>query len=334
MAARFRDTKEDAMIEIGYALSSEEHGPSHLVRNAVRAEEAGFSFALISDHFHPWTTRQGQSPFVWSVLGAIAASTRRIRVGTGVTCPLIRMHPAIVAQAAATTAAMMPGRFFLGVGTGENLNEHVTGARWPSASERLEMLEEAIAVIRRLWAGEEVEHHGRHFDVIDARLFTAPPERIQLHVAASGSQAAELAGRLGDGLIATSPNADVVSAFRAAGGRGPRIAQMSVCWAATESEGRRVALEWWPTAAIGGNLSQELPRPQEFEAAAQLVTAGDVSEVVVCGPDPDRHLVAIREYEEAGFDRVYVHQVGPDQEGFIRFYRQQILPNLGAAAAA
>ena len=322
------------MTEIGYALSSEEHGPTQLVRHAIRAEEAGFALALISDHFHPWTSRQGQSSFVWNVLGGIASSTRRIRIGTGVTCPLIRMHPAIVAQAAATTAAMMPGRFFLGVGTGENLNEHVTGGAWPSASERFEMLEEAIGIIRRLWSGEEVEHRGRHFRVIDARLYTLPPERMQLYVAASGTRAAELAGRLGDGLIATAPNAEVVRSFRAAGGGGPRIGQISVCWALTEAEARRAALDWWPTAALGGNLSQELPRPEEFEAAAQLVTAGDVSETVVCGPDPDRHLAAIREYESAGFDRVYVHQVGPDQEGFMRFYQRHILPKVGGATAA
>ena len=322
------------MTEIGYSLSSEEHGPAELVRHAELAERAGFGFALISDHFHPWTSAQGNSPFVWNVLGGIATVTERMRVGTGVTCPLIRMHPAIVAQAAATTAAMMPGRFFLGLGTGENLNEHVTGQRWPASSERLEMLREAIEVIRRLWTGEEVDHRGAHYRVIDARLYTLPPERIQLFVAASGTQAAEVAGRLGDGLIATAPNPDVVSAFRSAGGGGPKIAQASVCWAATEAEARRTAHAWWPTAALGGNLSQELPRPAEFEAAAELITAGDVSETVVCGPDPDKHLAAIREYEEAGFDRVYVHQVGPDQEGFMRFYESRILPNVAGSAAA
>jgi G6PDH family F420-dependent oxidoreductase len=322
------------MVEIGYALSSEEQPPSELVRHAALAEEFGFGFALISDHFHPWTSRQGNSAFVWGVLGGIATATNRMRVGTGVTCPLIRMHPALVAQAAATTAAMMPGRFFLGVGTGENLNEHVTGERWPSAPERFEMLEEAIDVIRRLWTGEEVDHHGRHYHVPDARLYTVPAERIQMFVAASGTQAAELAGRAGDGLIATAPNADIVSAFRRSGGNGSRVGQLTVCWAETESEGRRTAHEWWPTAAVGGNISQELPRPEDFEAVAELVTEGDVSEQVVCGSDPDRHLAAIHEFEAAGFDRVYVHQVGPDQEGFMRFYASRILPNVGGSAAA
>lgn len=323
------------MIDLGYALSSEEHGPGDLVRHAREAETAGFSFALVSDHFHPWISRQGHSPFVWSVLGAIAVATDRIRVGTGVTCPLIRMHPALVAQAAATAAAMMPGRFFLGVGTGENLNEHVTGERWPSASERLEMLEEAIGVIRDLWTGENVEHRGRHFRVIDARLFTLPPERPQLYVAASGPQAAELAGRLADGLISTSPERELVSAFGGSGGaRKPKVGQVTVCWAATEEQARRTAHEYWPTGALGGNLNQEIPTPEGFEAAVELVTEGDVSSTVVCGPDPGPHVEAIRRFEEAGFDRVYVHQVGPDQLGFIRFYGSEILPDVTGAVAA
>src|SRR6266480_606206 len=193
-------------MEIGYALASEEHGPNDLVRNARAAEEAGFTFALISDHFHPWVDTQGQSPFVWSVIGAIAQATERLELGTGLTCPTTRIHPAIIAHAAATVAAMMPGRFFLGVGTGENLNEHVTGARWPLPWERLEMLEEAVDVIRKLWSGEEITHRGEHYTVEEARLYTLPDERPEIYVAASKPQAAELAGRIGDGLISTAPN--------------------------------------------------------------------------------------------------------------------------------
>ena len=323
------------MVDLGYALSAEEHEPSELVRHAAAAERTGFSFALVSDHFHPWISRQGQSPFVWSVLGGIASVTDRMRVGTGVTCPLIRMHPALVAQAAATTAAMMPGRFFLGVGTGENLNEHVTGERWPSASERLEMLEEAIDVIRQLWTGENVEHRGRHFRVIDARLYTLPPERPQLYVAAAGPQAAELAGRLADGLISTAPERELVSAFGGSGGAGrPRVGQVTVCWAPDEEDARRTASTLWPSGALGGNLNQELPTPEQFEAAVELVTEGDVADTVVCGPDPDRHLEAIRRFEAAGFDHVYVHQVGPDQDGFMRFYQTEIIPQVAGGAAA
>ena len=182
-------------MELGYAISSEEHRPLDLVDNAVRAEEAGFGFALISDHFHPWTDRQGQSPFVWGVLGGIAAETERLVVGTGVTCPILRLHPAIVAQAAATAAAMLPGRFFLGVGTGENLNEHVLGQRWPATHVRREMLEEAIAVMRLLWEGRLESHRGRHFTVENARIYTLPDEPIDVLVAAGGVEAAELAGR-------------------------------------------------------------------------------------------------------------------------------------------
>src|SRR5436190_1581245 len=204
-------------MELGFALSSEDHPPNELVRQAQIAERAGFTFGLISDHFHPWVSEQGHSPFVWSTLGGIAQATETIRMGTGVTCPLIRIHPAIVAQAAATVAAMMPGRFFLGVGTGENLNEHVTGARWPLAWERLEMLEEAVDVIRQLWSGEEITLRGEHYTVEQARLYTVPDEPPEIYVAASKPQAAELAGRIGDGFISTTPTDELVSAFEDAG---------------------------------------------------------------------------------------------------------------------
>src|SRR5437764_1742725 len=181
------------MAEIGYALSSEEHPPSNLVRFAQCAEEAGFSFALISDHFHPWLDRQGHSPFVWSVIGAIAQVTERLRLGTGVTCPLMRYHPAIVAQAAATCAAMMPGRFFLGLGSGENLNEHILGEGWPSAPVRQDMLEEAIDIIRLLWQGGEHSFDGTYFTVDHARVYTLPAEPPPLFLAAAGTKSAEMA---------------------------------------------------------------------------------------------------------------------------------------------
>ena len=314
------------MVALGYALSSEEHRPSDLVRHAKAAEDAGFSFALISDHFHPWIDRQGQSPFVWSVIGGIAEATERLRLGTGVTCPTIRTHPAIVAHAAATCAAMMPGRFFLGVGSGENLNEHVTGARWPFVDERQEMLEEAIEVIRLLWQGGFQTHRGKHYRVEKARLCTLPDEPPPIAVAAAGPKAAELAARAGDALIGTSPDPEVVSTFEQSGGAGkPRYGQMTVCWAATEKEGRRTAREWWPNIALGGNLGQELAAPPDFEAAAQTVTEDDVAESVPCGPDPERHLDTVRKFADAGYDHLYVHQVGPDQEGFFRFYRDEIL---------
>jgi G6PDH family F420-dependent oxidoreductase len=312
-------------MQIGYALSSEEHGPLDLVRNAVRAEEAGFGFALISDHFHPWIDRQGQSSFVWSVVGGIAASTSSIRLGTGVTCPLIRIHPAIVAQAAATSAALMPGRFFLGVGTGENLNEHVLGDRWPSTRERREMLEEAIDVMRVLWKGELCSFEGKHFRVTNARIYTLPEEPTPVVVAAAGPEAAKLAARKGDGLVSTTPDREIVDAYRGEGGAGPTYGMLTVCWAASEDDGRATALEWWPNAGLRGTLGQELPLPSHFEQAADMVDEQTIADVIVCGPDPDAHLEGIRRFTDAGFDHVYVHQVGPDQEGFMDFYAHHVL---------
>ena len=315
------------MAEIGYALSSEEHAPNDLVRYARRAEEVGFPFALISDHYHPWISRQGNSPFVWGVIGGIAHATQRLHLGTGVTCPLIRIHPAIVAQAAATAAAMMPGRFFLGVGTGENLNEHILGDRWPSADIRHEMLDEAIQVIRLLWQGGSRDHRGRYYTVENARIYTLPEELPPIMMAASGPQAAELAGRIGDGVIATSPQGELVQRFEAAGGAGkPRYGQVTVCWAEDEAEAKRTAHEWWPNTAVKGQLSQDLPTPSHFEQAAGMVREEDVAEALICGPDPERHVAAIRQFVDAGFDHVYVHQVGPDQEGFFRFYEREVLP--------
>jgi coenzyme F420-dependent glucose-6-phosphate dehydrogenase len=319
------------MPELGYALSSEEHPPNDLVNHARLAEEAGFGFALISDHFHPWVDKQGESPFVWGVIGGIAQATERLRLGTGVTCPLIRMHPAIVAHAAGTAAAMMPGRFFLGLGTGENLNEHVLGDRWPAGWVRLEMLAEAIEVIRLLWQGGYQSHEGKHYRVEEARIYTLPEEPPPIVVAAGKKGAAELAGRLGDGLVAVAPEEEIVQAFEAAGGSGkPRYGQVTVCWAESDQEARRTAHEWWPNAAIQGDLSQELPLPRHFEQAAAGVSEDDVAEMVVCGPDPGAHLEKIREFADAGFDHVYVHQVGPDQEGFLSFYEREVLPRVAA----
>ena len=316
------------MTAVGYAIACEEHVPNDLVRYARRAEEVGFTFALISDHYHPWIDRQGQSPFVWSVIGGIAQVTQRLRLGTGVTCPTIRIHPAIIAQAAATAAAMMPGRFFLGVGSGENLNEHILGGYWPSADVRQEMLEEAIEVIRLLWQGGSQSHRGRYYTVENARLYTLPAEPPPLVVAAGGPRAAELAGRIGDGLVSTSPQGELVEQFEAAGGTGkPRYGQLTVCWARDEAEARRTAHEWWPNSAIKGELGQELPLPRHFEQAAGMVSEDDVAEAIPCGPDPERHIGAIRQFVEAGFDHVYIHQVGPDQEGFFQFYEREVLPH-------
>ena len=316
------------MTKIGYALSSEEHGPGDLVSIAQRAEEAGFDFLMISDHYHPWTDRQGHSPFVWSVLGAISRATDRIPIGTAVTCPTMRVHPAIVAQAAATVSAMMPGRFWLGVGTGENLNEHILGERWPAADERLAMLEEAIDVIRALWSGEETTHRGPYYRVEDARVYEVDGSVPPLFVAAKGKKARELAAR-NDGLISTVPDAEVVRGFSEAGGAGkPKIGMLHVCYDASEEKARRIAREWWPNSALPGEIGVELPLPRHFEQAAELVSEDDVCKELTCGPDPEQHLEAFASYIEAGYDHVYVHQIGPDQESFFTFYERQILPKL------
>jgi G6PDH family F420-dependent oxidoreductase len=317
------------MPTIGYALSSEEHSPTALARHAAHAERAGVSYALISDHFHPWIDRQGHSPFVWGVLGAIAQATERLRVGTGVTCPTVRTHPAIIAHAAATAACLMPDRFFLGVGTGENLNEHVLGDGWPEWEVRAEMLEEAVWIIRTLWRGEVTSHRGRHYTVRNARLYSLPDRPPDIYVAVGGARAAALAARIGDGLIATGPEPELIAAFDRAGGSGPRYGQLTVCWAERIDQARATAHEWWPNAAIPGEASQELPSPAHFEQLTAVVTEDDVAARIPCGPDPRVHLDAIQTYVDAGFDHVYIHQVGPDQEGFLRFMRREILPALG-----
>ena len=321
----------DLAMELGYALSSEEHDPLTLVENARKAEEAGFAFALVSDHFHPWIDRQGHSPFVWGVLGGIAVRTERLRVGTGVTCPTIRIHPAIVAQAAATAATMLPGRFFLGVGTGENLNEHVLGQRWPPVERRRELLEEAVAVIRELWKGELTTHRGTHYTVENARLYTVPDEPPDIVVAAGGPEAAELAGRIGDGLVSTQPVKELVGAFKKAGGEGkPRYGQLTVCVADSEASARKTAFQWWPNAALRGTLGEELPLPSHFEEACEMVSEDDVAETIVCGPDPEQHIEAIDRFVNAGYDHVYVHQVGPDQDVLFELYEREVLPSISA----
>ncbi len=314
------------MTEIGYALSSEEHPANDLVQYARRAEEAGFTFALISDHYHPWIDKQGQSPFAWAVIGAISQVTQRLRLGTGVTCPTLRYHPAIIAQAAATAATMMPGRFFLGVGTGENLNEHIVGEGFPSYAIRLEMLEEAVDVIRTLWEGGLQSYDGLYYTVENAQIFSLPDEPPPLFVAAAGSESAETAGRIGDGLISTAPKAELIQQFDQGRQEArPHIGQLTVCWAKTEQEARRTAYEWWPNAAIHGAVSEELPLPKHFEQACQNVREDDVAEEIICSPDPQRHIQAIQKFVDAGFDQVYVHQVGPDQEGFFQFYKSQVI---------
>jgi coenzyme F420-dependent glucose-6-phosphate dehydrogenase len=315
------------MVQIGYTLSSEEHGPGDLLLYGRIAEEVGFDFLTISDHFHPWTSRQGESPLVWSVLGGLAVKTERVPVVTGVTCPTMRIHPAIVAQAAATTAALLPERFVLGLGTGENLNEHVTGHDWPHPRERLDMLDEAIRLIRLLWSGELVTEWTEHFTVDRARLYTLPETLPPIAVAASMPKAAELAGRSGDALISTAPDKELVQSFREAGGEGkPVYGQLTVCYGSDEEEAKNEALEWWPNTSVPGELGVELAEPQHFEEVAQLITPDSVAQKVVCGPGTEPILGKVGAFVDAGFDHVFIHQVGPRQEEFLGFAKDELLP--------
>ena len=316
------------MTTFGYALSCEEHSAPDLVRNARRAEELGFSYLSVSDHYHPWIDAQGHSPFVWSVVGAIAAATERVEVGIGVTCPIIRIHPAVVAQAAATSATLLPGRFFFGVGTGEALNEHILGDRWPPPEIRLAMLEEAVEVMRRLWGGGTVDHHGRYYTVENARLYDVPDRTIPVVVSGFGPQSVELAGRIGDGYWGTGPQEELISAYEEAGGKGPKYGQVSLCWDEDEATARRTAHRHWPNIGIKGQLAQDLPTPTHFEQAASMVREDDVASTIPCGPDASAVIKSIRQYEDAGYTHLHLHQVGDDQEGFFRFWQEELAPEL------
>ncbi len=311
-------------MAIGYTLSSEEHGPRRLVELAAQSEQSGFDFLTISDHFHPWVSSQGESPFVWATIGGVATATDRIPLAVGVTCPIIRMHPAVVAQAAATAAVMLPGRFSLGVGTGELLNEHVTGDRWPSIEERREMLEEAVDIMRHLWTGDDVDHHGAHYRVENARIYTCPDEPPPVIVSAFGPAAAEMAARVGDGLWSTSPEGGTIGEFDRHRGQGPRYGQVTLCWAEDEAAAMRTVKERWPNTGLPGQLSQELPTTTTFEQAASMVTEEKLAEQVPCGPDPERIVDVVRTYRDAGYDHVHLHQVGDDQEGFLQFFRDEL----------
>lgn len=316
------------MISFGYTLSSEEHPPGDLVDNARRAEDAGFDFVSISDHFHPWVSAQGHSPFVWTVLGAIAATTSRIEVGVGVTCPTVRIHPAILAQATATTSLLMPGRFFFGVGTGEALNEHVLGHRWPRPEVRRDMLTEAIHVIRELWGGDTVDHHGDFYDVENAKLFDPPTDPPPLIVSGFGDAAVALAAEIGDGYWGHAPERSVIETYEANGGAGPRYAQLNVCWAEDVTSARKTVHEVWPNAGIPGQLAQDLPTWTHFEQVSELVTEDDATSAVPCGPDVEPVLDSVRKFLDAGYDHLYFHQIGPDQDGFFRFWTEALQPAL------
>jgi len=313
-------------MRIGWFLSCEEYPPDRLLAQARKAAEAGFQAYWISDHFHPWLEEQGQSPFVWSMIGALS-QVADLPVTTAVTCPIMRTQPAVVAQAAATCAVLTRGRFTLGVGSGEALNESIAAAVWPPAQVRLEMLEEAVELIRRLWTGEVVTHRGRHFTTHHARIYTLPETPPEIFISAFGPKAMDLAVRLGDGYITTQPDANMVKQFRDGAGADKTVqGGMKACYALDKDEAKRIAHQKWRSAGLPGELSQVLPTPEHFRQASTLVTPDAVAESILCGGDPGEHLEKINEYREAGFDELYVAPVGHHDLEMIDFYASEVLP--------
>lgn len=314
-------------MKIGYFLSSEEWGPKELVAQAVKAQDAGFQDLWISDHYHPWNSEQGHSPFVWSTIGAIASAAPGMGITTAVTCPTVRIHPAIIAQAAATSAVLLDGRFRLGLGSGEALNEHIFGDPWPDADERLEMLEEAIEVIRTLWRGGVQSRRGRHFRVEHARIYDLPSVAPEIVVSGFGSKSVELAARVGDGYCTVGPDADSVAQFHSQSDGGKFVqGGVKVCWSDDAQRALDTVYRLWPNEALPGELAQVLPTPEHFEQAAELVTKEMLREQVPCGPDVDEHVETIQAYANAGFDELYVNQIGPEQDAFFTAYREHVLP--------
>ena len=315
-------------MRFGYFMSSEEFSPSELIDQAKMAEAAGFESLWISDHFHPWNDEQGESPFVWSMIGAIS-QVCSLPITTAVTCPTVRVHPAIIAQAAATSAVLTDGKFVLGVGSGEALNEHILGDVWPSAATRLEMLEEAVDVIRQLFTGDVVDHRGSYYTVDHARLYTVPATPPPIYISAFGPKACELAGRIGDGYCGTMPDAELLQAFRDAGGAGkPTQGGVKVCYGADERAAVKSAHRLWANSGLPGEASQILPTPEHFMQMSELVTEESIAESVACGPDIAKHVDAIRPYIEAGYDEIYINQIGPDQKAFFDAYERDVLPAL------
>lgn len=319
-------------MKVGYFLSSEEWGPRELVKLARNAERAGFDGLWISDHFHPWNDAQGHSPFVWSVIGAIAQATESTKLTTAVTCPTMRIHPALVAQAAATATILMDGRFCLGLGSGEALNEHIFGDRWPTAEERLEMLEESVEVIRKLWRGGVQDHRGRHYRLENCRIYDLPDEPPPIFISGFGPKSIELAGRVGDGFCTVMPDAEAVRRFRSGAGED-KVVQggVKVCWDRDEKHAAQTVRRLWPNEVLPGELAQILPTPRHFEQASELVTEEMLVEQIPCGPDLGRHIEALDAYAEAGFDELYVQQIGPDQDAFFEVYGEQVLPRFQVA---
>jgi G6PDH family F420-dependent oxidoreductase len=313
-------------VQIGYTLMGEQRSPKDLVRDAVLAEQAGFDFLVASDHYSPWLEVQGHSAYVWTVLGAVAQATEAIPFMTYVTCPIVRYHPAVVAQKAATLAALSDGRFSLGVGAGENLNEHVVGQGWPPVDVRHEMLREALAIIRELWGGSYVNHHGEHFDVESAKIYDLPEKPIRIGVAGSGSSSFAVAAEFGDFLIGTEPQPDLQEKYLAAGGSGEMVGQFPVVYGADAAAANHLLREQFRWGALGWKVQAELPGPVNFDAASQFVRDEDMADVGAWGPDVALYLEKLQAFADAGYSKVALVQVGPDQEQFCEWFTSTLKP--------
>ncbi|MFY0407643.1 TIGR03557 family F420-dependent LLM class oxidoreductase [Solicola sp. PLA-1-18] len=311
-------------MRIGYKLIAEAYGPKEIVDQAVRAEAAGFDFVEVSDHYHPWLPETNHSGFAWSMLAAIAAKTDRIELATGVTCPFVRYHPAIVAQMAATTAILSDGRFTLGLGSGERLNEHVVGGGWPSVSVRQEMFRESIEIIRQLWQGGYQSYEGKHLTIDDARVFDLPDVLPRVAIAAGGKRAARIAAELGDAMFVTEPKPELVEAFTAAGGSGPLYGEVPLAFADTVQAAAESAHEKFRFGLTGWKIQSELPNPVNFDAATAFITPDHMADAFGCGPDAARHLEVARGFADAGYDHLALVNAGPEPEAFFDFFASEL----------
>jgi G6PDH family F420-dependent oxidoreductase len=317
------------MAKFGYSLSAEQLTVDETVKLAHDVEKMEFEFAMISDHFHPWTESEGQSAFVWSMLGALSQVTDSLEIGTGVTALLLRYHPAIIAQAAATVATLMEGRFVFGVGAGENLNEHIVGEGWPPVTIRHEMFAEAIDIIKTLWRGEKSNYYGNYYTIEDAKIYTLPDKLPPIIISAYGPKAAKIAGEMGDGLITTSPNAEVVKTFQDNGGKGkPMYIQFTVSFDEDEEKAIQTAYDIWPIAGYNDPLNTELRLPKYFEKAKKMISPGDIAEQIPYGPDPQKYIDKITEALDLGFTHIYLNQIGHEQTKFMKFYKEQVITKL------
>jgi G6PDH family F420-dependent oxidoreductase len=321
------------MTEFGYTAMCEQTPVRQLVTDLVAAEQAGFDFSVMSDHYLPWIEKQGHSGYAWSVLGAAAQATERLPLMTFVTCPTFRYHPAVVAQKAATIGVLSGGRFTLGLGAGENLNEHVIGGGWPSPWLRHERLSEAVQIIRELFGGGYVSFHGKHFDVDRAKLYDLPDSPVPIGVAVSGAESVTLAADQADAMIATEPDGALVGMFDRAGGAAKlKYGQLPVCYDTDEGAARKRARELWGWATSGWPVMAELPVPRSFDAASSSVTEDDIAELVPCGPDTAQHVAAAKKFIEAGFTHLALVQVGADQQDkFMTWASKELLPALREA---